>query len=182
MQPGPFDVIATHAPNALFTPTIGPNSTAPVATDKPDLEFDTDVPFRKGKSSRAKWVVAMVGLAGLGVAGFGGTQGWFARPSAAAALELPPLPTETPVAMQAPPAPAAEPAPATPAAAPSANPHGLTDDKRKALLDADKARSAKSRARQRVTQQAPAQRGRPGKPSTPFHKGGEVGDPLNSSL
>jgi hypothetical protein len=181
----PFGVIAVPnglAANSLFAPTIGPNSTAPVAADKPDLEFDTDVPFANRKSSRAKWVLAVAALGAVGVAGVGMMQGWFAKPSSAAALELPPLPTEAPVAMQTP--PAAEPAPAD--KAPSADPSQggrINDNTKKALLDADKARAEKNRARQRVNHAAAsAPRGRPAKSATPFHKGGNPHDPLNSSL
>jgi hypothetical protein len=58
----------------------------------------------------------------------------------------------------------------------------LSDDARKALLDADKTRAAKMQ-QQRAAQpsrgggSAPARKG-----SGPFHKGGDKYDPLNASL
>jgi hypothetical protein len=173
----PFAPPISLAANPLFAPTFGPYSTAPVAADKPDLEFDSELDFRRRKSSRGKWVLVAAGLGAVGVAGMGMSQGWFARPSAAAAVELPPLPAPTPLAENVAPAPAAE----ALAPKPTADTTRLTDDTRRALLDADKVRADKARTRQRVVRTA-APRGRPAKSATPFHKGGNPHDPLNSSL
>jgi hypothetical protein len=67
---------------------------------------------------------------------------------------------------------------------PAVSKPALSDDAKRALMEADKTRSAKM---QQVQQQRASQRGGgapsgPHKKTDPFHKGGDKYDPLNASL
>jgi hypothetical protein len=181
--PAPLAVMSIAPPPSfasaalMSNAAVGPNSMAPLASDKADLEFDSDMPFRR-KSSRGRWGLAIAAVAGLGVVGVvaasrasvfksdGGTPA--VPPPALGAQAMLPLPSETP-----------------PVAAKLSNFDSPTprmnDDTKKALLEADKVRAAKNRARQRAAPAATPRR-RPAKSAAPFHKGGDAHDPLNSSL
>lgn len=172
LAPPPSFAAAALASNAA----VGPNSMAPLASDKPDLEFDTDVAFRR-KPSRGRWGLVIGAVACLGVVGVvAASRSSLSRSDAgapavpvAAAQAMMPLPSDTPA----------------PEAAKLSSfeqtPTKMSDDTKKALLDADKVRAAKNRARQRAAPAA-SPRSRPLKSAQPFHKGGDSHDPLNSSL
>jgi hypothetical protein len=188
-DPFAFPMAASHGGASALVPPIatislvttrefGPNSTAPVASDKPDLEFEADLGFRsKRRGGRRVLVAAVVGVVGL--VGFAAARGWILKSEASAITPAPAAPPVAEAALLAPIEPAAP--PATPTS--TANPTRLTDDAKRALLDADKVRAEKARARQRtVKQSAVWSPRRPVKSGTPFHKGGNPHDPLNSAL
>lgn len=187
------------APQDLANPySLTPYSTAPVAGDISDIDFD--VAFRPQKRSKMRWFVA---AALIGAIGFGAVKrnelveryriylppSVVARlshvPSFAAALKV----ETTPVQATAPTPPPPVPSPpiATPAAtaAPAAPTPTVdtrfSDDQKKALLDADKTRTEKQKQKQRTRVASPSSKPRV-KSENPFHKGGEQGDPLNASL
>jgi hypothetical protein len=146
-------------------------STAPVAAD---IDFDLDTVNFGKKRSPAKWIVGIAAvLGGLGFAAMNMNSAPEAIPSgpsaAAAAPAAPPAYESIP----------SQPAPITPAVSKPA----LSDDAKRALMEADKNRAAK------MQQQKGSQRGGgsaapsgPRKKSDPFHKGGDKYDPLNASL
>ena len=171
-QAAPFVFQGAGGGQVSFTAPPEPltRSTAPVAAD---IDFDVEsVNFGK-KRSPAKWIIGIAAvLGGLGFVAMNMNTTPEASPPAVAAPAAPPAYESHPVAD---PPPAGAPvAPQKPA---------LSDDARKALLEADKARAAKMQ-QQRAAQpsrggSAPASRG---KSSGPFHKGGDKYDPLNASL
>jgi hypothetical protein len=164
------------------------NSLRPVVSDVDDDELDFGAsPFRRRSKKRAVAITASVlAIAAVGafvatfgpnraLATLGNIKGLWAGSSVAAASQPPPaaVVVETP---PAPPPPAADP---TPAPAPDR----FDDAKKRALLEADKARDAQQKAKMNA---APAHRSSgpgyksDGKPV--FHKGGNKFDPLNASL
>jgi len=160
-------------------------STAPVAFDMDD---DDAMSFRRRKRSRAlPTMFALAALGGLGFAGFhyapmfGLLRG---SPPVAAAMP-PPAPAPPPPAD---PIPAAQPDPTPPAPStvPAAD-NRLSDATKQALADADKKHDAKQKAVHEKHQQQAADAphrssGKHGKAGSPFSKGGDRYDPLNSSL
>jgi hypothetical protein len=161
----------SFSPQGAFVPPEPlTRSTAPVAAD---IDFDLDTVNFGRKRSPAKWIIGIAAvLGGLGFAAMNmNATDEAVAPAAAAA----------PVAAPAyePPPPAAQPAPVTPAV----NKAALTDDAKRALMEADKNRAAKAQ-QQRASQSrgggsAPSG---PRKKADPFHKGGDKYDPLNASL
>lgn len=164
---------ATQSPS--FPPQMGyappeplTRSTAPVAAD---IDFDLETVNFGKKRSPAKWIIGIAAILG----GFGfvamnmnTTPGSIAP--AVAAPVAPPAYESTP---------AASPPPVTPAVAKPA----LSDDARRALMEADKTRAAKAQ-QQRASQSRGGGAAPSGsrKKSDPFHKGGDKYDPLNASL
>jgi hypothetical protein len=173
--------------------TVGPNSTAPFTSVIDDFELE-DEPFRSKGSGAGRWLAVAVVLGGIGFAAvrFGGNaRGLIAyvtslrdpaapgATAAAAAFVSQPPPAPSP---ETPPAAVAKPAATTPPAQDTR----FSDDQKKALLEADKAREKAHAEKVRAAQehrQAQAPTPRPRKPGPPvFHKGGNPHDPLNSSL
>jgi hypothetical protein len=146
-------------------------STAPVAAD---IDFDLDTVNFGQKRSPAKWIIGIAAvLGGLGFVAMNMNGTTESIPPAVAA-------PAAPAAYESRPTPAAEPTPAAPVVPAKA---ALSDDARKALLEADKARAAKAQ-QQRAAQPSRGGGGSSGprKKSDPFHKGGDKYDPLNASL
>jgi hypothetical protein len=147
-------------------------STAPVAAD---IDFDIDTVNFGKKRSPAKWIIGIAAiLGGFGFVAMNMNSTTETTPPAVAAPAAPP-------AYESHPTPAAEPTPSPSPVVPAKA--ALSDDARKALLEADKSRAAK------MQQQRAAQPSRgggaasgPRKKSDPFHKGGDKYDPLNASL
>jgi hypothetical protein len=155
-----------------FAPTsFAPQSTEPMVSDLDDL--DAPVAFRSKKRGWAVAAGVALVAAGVAVAGFKfGTT----------ATEPPP-----PVAAVAPPpaAPEVPPPPAgdlkSPAQAAADAAQRLNDDQRRALLEADKVREAKTAEKQKARAAAsPHHRSKHEK--GPFHEGGDKYDPLNAKL
>jgi hypothetical protein len=145
-------------------------STAPVAAD---IDFDLEAVNFGNKRSPAKWIIGIAAvLGGLGFVAMNMNGTTESIPPAVAAPAAPP-------AYESRPTPAAEPTPAAVVPAKAA----LSDDARKALLEADKARAAKAQ-QQRAAQPSRGGGGSSGprRKSDPFHKGGDKYDPLNASL
>jgi hypothetical protein len=192
-------------PRALANPySLTPYSTAPVAGDITDIDFDVDsVSFRPRKRrSTMRWIVA---AAFIGAIGFGAVKrnelasryrvylppsvaARLARvPMFAAALRAEPTPPP-PVQAAAPTPPPALPPPAPtpmatavqPAPTPTVDTR-FSDDQKKALLDADKTRTEKQKQKQKTRVASPSSTPRV-KSENPFHKGGSQYDPLNASL
>jgi hypothetical protein len=166
---------------------MGPHSTAPVVSPLRDMEFDLEpVNFGRKKRSTGKWLFA---AAVIGAAGFGATKYNLlpstpsnASPMVNAALAMPlPTPEATVAPTPPPPAPvAAAPVETTPAKA-------LPDDVKQRLANADKKLADKHKAKQQQAQTRHASSPRSGRRASGggdkvFTKGGETGDPLNSSL
>jgi hypothetical protein len=155
-------------------PSVGPYSTAPMASDI-DYE-ESPASFRR---SRKGPIVFGVALAAAGVAAFAlTTRGHFGAAEA---------PAETTVAAAAPPpapppAPAADPQPA--AESPSDLAARLSHDQLLRLADADRAQQAKVAAQQKArAAAAPAHHAlHKSKEKSPFHSGGDKYDPLNAKL
>ena len=158
------------APNFAIPPEPFTRSTAPVAAD---IDFDIETVNFGQKRSPAKWIIGIAAvLGGLGFVAMNMNGTTESIPPAVASPAAPP-------AYESHPTPAAQPAPAPVVPAKAA----LSDDARKALLDADKARAAKMQ-QQRAAQPSRGGGGPSGprKKSDPFHKGGDKYDPLNASL
>ncbi len=205
-SPWPSTVIAPTypptgmAPHALANPySLTPYSTAPVAGDISDIDFDLDsVSFRPRRRSKLRWVVAAAILGALGFAGVKRNElaeryRVYLPPSVIARLapftaSLRTVPTPPPVQVAAPTPPpvvTAAPIAAPPAPAPSsavAVDTRFSDDQKKALRDADKTRTEKQKQKQKTRVAAPSSNKPRVKSENPFHKGGEQGDPLNASL
>jgi hypothetical protein len=153
-------------------PSVGPYSTAPMASDI-DYE-ESPASFRR---SRKGPIVFGVALVAAGVAAFALTHGRFAAAEApadpaVAAVAPPPAP---------PPAPAADPQPA--AEAPGDLASRLSHDQLLKLADADRAREAKLAAQQKARAvAAPHHTLHKSKEKSPFHTGGDKYDPLNAKL
>jgi hypothetical protein len=211
----PTTVIAPTYPSTSMDPrvlahaqTLQPYSTAPVAGDISDIDFDLDGdPFKRKKSSKLRWLVA---AAFIGAIGFGVVKRHelveryrvYLPPSVAArlanvpgfaaslnAVPLPPPPAPTPPPVEVapavtPPAPIPAPAPTVNAAPAATTDSRFSDDQKKALLDADKVRADKQKQKQKTRIAAPSSG--PSKPrlksDNPFHNGGNKYDPLNASL
>jgi hypothetical protein len=155
--------------------------------------------FGRSRSSGKKkalvaFAVAALALVGFGVANPNRTAATWAKArsllantaSAPVAAAAPP-PAEIPVPAPAP--PPAQPVATTPpvqsAQSAQSDADRLSDDKKKALLDADKAHAAQHQAKaSAAAAAAPARRSSTYKSDgkTVFHKGGNKYDPLNSSL
>jgi hypothetical protein len=146
-------------------------STAPVAAD---IDFDLDTVNFGKKRSPAKWIIGIAAvLGGLG----------FAAMNMSSETEIPAGPSAAaPVAAPAyQPTPAAQPAPITPAVT-KPEPTRLSDDAKRALMEADKTRAAKMQQHRSPSRGGGAAPSGPRKSKDPFHKGGDKYDPLNASL
>jgi hypothetical protein len=168
----------------IFTsspPTFqSPMSTAPVAFE---IDDDLDAPFRPRKR---KWVYAFAAVAIVGAGGFGFTKMDSAPqippPVAAASPVVPTQETFPPVA----PPPETKPSDSMGSnslskSADSAKDSQLSDDKKRALLEADKGRASKRKAPS-APQAAGGGSPKPRSTAPVFHKGGSPHDPLNASL
>jgi hypothetical protein len=177
-QAAPF-VFQGAAPNAFaaqggasLPPEPFTRSTAPVAAD---IDFDLDTVNFGKRRSPAKWIIGIAAvLGGLG----------FAAMNMNTAAEIPPAPVAAAPAIA--PAyestPAAQPAPITPAVT-KPEPSRLSDDAKRALMDADKTRAAKMQQHKASPSRGGgAAPSGPRKSKDPFHKGGDKYDPLNASL
>ena len=164
-QSTPFSPQASNIPEPLT------RSTASVAAD---IDFDLEpVNFGK-KRSPGKWIIGIAAvLGGLGFAAMNMSSGPEATAPAAAAA-----PVAAPLAYES--TPAAQPPPA----APVVNKPILSDEAKRALMEADKTRAAKMQ--QQRAGAGPSRGGggssAPRKKADPFHKGGDKYDPLNASL
>jgi hypothetical protein len=151
-----------------------------------DMDFDLE-PVNFGKKRHpGRWLFA---AALIGAAGFGAVKYNLVPTLQSNASPVPPsvaaipLPVETAAAPQTPP-----PAPVAttpPAPEPAKN---LNDDVKQRLAEADKKLAAKQKAKQQQAQTRHAASGSSPRRSSSngakgvFSKGGETGDPLNSSL
>jgi len=144
-------------------------STAPVAAD---IDFDLEPVNFGTKRSPAKWLIGIAAvLGGLGFAAMNMNSGpEVSAPAAAAA------PVAAPLAYQS--TPAAQPPPA----APVVNKPILSDEAKRALMEADKTRSAKMQQQRAGQSRGGGGSSGPRKKADPFHKGGDKYDPLNASL
>jgi len=189
-EPEPATSFPQSSPSYAPAPySMGPLSTAPVATDLGDMDFDLEaVSFRPRRRSRLGWLAT---AAVIGVAVFGFTK-------RAAMLNAVHLPTSNARAFSpvwdGPSSPAAGALMATPAvpvtpppvAAPVAAPppdSRLSDETKRALEEADKKLAAKQQQKQQQLQSRSVDRPKAKlKSDNPFHKGGNKFDPLNASL
>ena len=140
-----------------------------------DVDLD-DVPTQFRRSRKRGFVMGAVVvtlLGGIGVAAVN-LGGGMSAPSAAAGTSTP---VSAPVAAPAAPPPAPIAIPELAATADAHKEVRLNDEQRKAVLEADKARAAKHKARAAAPSRTKHKNG-----PTPFHAGGSQGDPLNSSL
>jgi len=174
VAPAPAPQQFIHAPPAEQLT----RSTAPVAADigsdfGADLDLDA-MEFRSRKRSPARWIIgvaAVLGGVGFAVMGASSPADTSAPVSAAAVSPVP--------APYVPPTPA-PPVVEAPKAEPVKEPRGLSDEAKRALAAADKARAAKTPPRREAKGGGGA--AAPRRKSDPFHKGGDKFDPLNSSL
>lgn len=173
-------------------PSSSASDSAPFGSLRPmvsevDLdELDFKPRFRSSGKRKALFVfgVAAVALAGFAMANpnraataWSKAQSlWAAKNASASQAVAPPAPD--PVPPTQPQATAATP----PAQSTPSDADRLSDEKKRALLDADKARAAQHQAK--ASAAAPAHRSSSYKSDgkTVFHKGGDKYDPLNSSL
>jgi hypothetical protein len=187
--PAPNYNYAAQDPFAPPVQHMGPHSTAPVVSPMRDMDFDLE-PVNFGRKRRpGRWLVAaaLVGAAGFGAVKYNlipaSQSDTPALPAAVAAIPLPVETAATPPATPTPP-PAAAPAPepAKPA---------LNDDVKARLASADAklAEKQKQKAQQAAQRHAASPRSSSRHSSSSssgakgvFTKGGETGDPLNSSL
>jgi hypothetical protein len=168
--------------------SMGPLSTAPVAADIGDMEFELEaMSLRPRKRSSLRWMAAavLVGAAALGFAKRGAVvsalhlpaKGSIAVSNAAGAMMATPSPVPT--------VPAAAVTPAATAPAPASEVR-LSDETKRALEEADKKLATKLQQKQQQLQSHSVDRvDRPKaklKSDNPFHKGGNQHDPLNASL
>jgi hypothetical protein len=162
----------SFAPQASYSMPPDPltRSTAPVAAD---IDFDLETVSFGKKRSPAKWIIGIAAV--LGGLGFAAMNMNSTPEAIAPAVAAQPAPATPPAYAAIP----AQPTPVTPAVAKPA----LSDDAKRALMEADKTRAAK------MQQQKASQRGSGSAPSgprkkggDPFHKGGDKYDPLNASL
>jgi hypothetical protein len=185
------DSAASQPPPAsteyLQTPppySVGPLSTAPVAADIGDMDFDFEaVSFRPRKRSPVRWLAAaaVVGAAAFGFAKRGALVGSLHLPpsgslaNAAGAMIAAPTPP--------PPAPTPAVAPSPPAPVEAAPVQRLSEETKRALEEADAKLAAKQQQKQKDLQSRTVDRPRAKvKSENPFHKGGNKFDPLNASL
>jgi hypothetical protein len=171
-------VVISQAPQALAPvmlseppPSMGPYSTAPMASDIDDFE----PPASFGRSRKKPIAIGFgVALLAAGVAVFG-----FTRASASAEAPAEPVAAAAPVAPP-PVAPVADP---PPQAAPTTLAARLTQDQLDKLAAADKIHDAKLSAQQKTrAAAAPHRAGHHSKEKGPFHSGGDKYDPLNAKL
>lgn len=158
---------APAAPPIGMDAVVGPSTLRPLVSE---LDLPPFQPQSSKKRGMAIAIAALVAVGGAAVFALGheGPTSAVAAGSGAADAQVatPPKPE--------PPKPAAEPTPS--ATAPAST---LSDEQRKALADADKARLSKLKARAVPSRGA----SRPPKSGPdPFHKGGDPHDPLNSAL
>jgi hypothetical protein len=179
---------AAQDPFAPPVQVMGPMSTAPVVSPLRDMDFDLE-PVNFGKKRHTgRWLfaAALIGAAGFGAVKYNlvptsltSLSNASPVPPSVAAI---PLPVETVAAPQTPPpAPVATTPPAPEPA------KTISDDVKQRLADADKKLAAKQKAKQQQLQQRHASSGSTRRSSGSgakgvFSKGGETGDPLNSSL
>jgi len=176
--------------------SYAPYSTAPVASDIGDMDFDVEpVNFRSRKRSVVKWMfaAAVIGGIGFGIKKYNlynflpvqnGLPAWATAAAANPGNPIPATQGVTTAATELPAAPAPAPAALDKGSMPSADSKDkFSDDQKRALLEADKARAEKHKQKQ--LQQQQQSRPTPRAKSTmgnPFHKGGSRYDPLNASL
>jgi hypothetical protein len=179
-QPAPLFVAPPPAAMREMAAALSTTSTLaapmsappPVVADIPDLD-ELEYP----RPSKKKWLVVAAAAAlvvtGLSVAvtSAGGTPESTATAAGAA------LTSNVSTSIAAPPPPAKVEPPTPPA---DVKPQ-LTDEQRKALLGADKARDARL-AKKKGERTTPKPARRAPKSGTPFHKGGSKFDPLNGAL
>jgi pyruvate/2-oxoglutarate dehydrogenase complex dihydrolipoamide acyltransferase (E2) component len=167
-QPVPTYSIPPYSVGGIDSPAAF--SIRPVVSDVGDMDDDDLAAAMKPKKKNMAYIAGGVAAA-LVLAVVGITQASGSSDSKVAAAAPPPA------AVVAPPvaAPAADPAP------PQAT---LSDDLKKQLLDADKARAAKSAAKAAENAKYTTKKGsyRVPKSGNVFHKGGDKYDPLNSAL
>jgi hypothetical protein len=187
--PAPAYNYAAQDPFAPPVQVAGPYSTAPMVSPTRDMDFDIEPVNFGRKKHPGRWLVAaaLVGAAGFGAVKYNLVPIAHDEPAAAA---VPPSIAAIPLPVD-PPAPAAVTPPPTPAAAtpaPDTKP-ALADDVKDRLAKADKALAAKQAAKQQQAQQKHSAGGHSSSRRNPsngakgvFTKGGETGDPLNSSL
>jgi hypothetical protein len=178
VEPAPA---SSHLAPVMFSdvPSIGPYSTAPMASDIAD-DLESPASFRGSRKRPIALGLGVVVLA-AGVAVFASSRGVFSAelpsPQVAAAAVVAPAPP--------PPAPApvvaADP---TPASASTSLAARLTQDQLQKLADADKVREAKISAQQKARAAAAPHHssGHRTKEKGPFHSGGDKYDPLNAKL
>ena len=178
-------------------PVPNPNSLRPVSMDLGDAgDLDLDMAFSRKSGGGKRWVigglaVALLAAGGVGVARpdlraqlFGGGAG----STAAAAVIAPPPPAMSPPETTPAPAPASP--PSTNAVAEGSSGDSVlsprfTDQTRQKLLDADKQRDQKSKARAAVRSTGPSSspsHAASHSKSAVFTTGGNKFDPLNSSI
>jgi hypothetical protein len=182
--------VYNYAAQDPFAPPVqvtGPYSTAPVVSASRDMDFDIE-PVNFGRKRRpGRWLFA---AALIGAAGFGAVKynliptSQSEAPALAPAIAAIPLPqTDIAPAPQPPPAPVATTPPAPEPPKPA-----LTDDVKARLASADKNLADKQKAKQQQLQQRHSASRSSARHSSSngakgvFTKGGETGDPLNSSL
>jgi hypothetical protein len=155
-------------PESLTPMSFSPQSSAMVG------DLDDEMPFRRSSKKRGVVIGLSVVAVAAGVAFAALRSG--SSPAAdttavAAAAQAP-----APVVASTPPS-TTEPTPMSP------TPQRLTDEQRRALANADKAMETKQSAMQKArASNAPKHHGKASHEKTPFHNGGEQGDPLNAKL
>jgi hypothetical protein len=178
LPPAPTEYSQTPPPYS-----VGPLSTAPVAADIGDMDFDLDaVSFRPKKRSPLRWLAAaaVVGAAAFGFAKRGALVGSLHLPPSGSLVNA----AGAMIAAPPPPSPAPTPVVATPPApVEDAQVQRLSDETKRALEEADKKLAAKQQQKQKELQTHTVERpGAKVKSENPFHKGGNKFDPLNASL
>lgn len=149
-------------------PPVAINSTAPTALDTPDFECD---PSQLRSSKRGVYI-------GIGAALVFGLVGILSIGSAmnkdtAAAAGPPPVVADLNAIAK----------PAAPQVDEAAKARTLSEDQKKALLDADKAREVELQKKKAANASKRGVRSPPPiKQGNPFHKGGSKYDPLNGNL
>ncbi len=178
---------AAQDPFAPPVQVMGPHSTAPVVSPMHDMDFDLEPVNFGRKKHPGRWLFA---AALIGAAGFGAMKYNLLPTSQNDAPALPPAVAAIPLPVETAAAPPVTPTP-PPAAAPAPEPaKALNDDVKARLASAD----AKLAQKQKQKAQQAAERHAAGRSSSRrssssssgakgvFTKGGETGDPLNSSL
>jgi hypothetical protein len=187
-EPAPAPKAAPRAQAAAVPTFVLPptpmSSMRPVVSEISDLDLD-EAPFRR-RSKKKGLTVAFVGLLVIGGAAFAAVRLGVLRipanpyfgPQAQAAAAAPALESNIAAAV-VPPAQAA-PKPSYDLSGLNATPPKLNDEQRRALLEADKVREAKHKTTRTSTPKRSS--GPRHHEPTPFHKGGDPHDPLNSAL
>jgi hypothetical protein len=168
---------SNNAPSLM--PTVAsvapPSSLAAASLSTPpsslalDLDDDaTEAALRAGKKRMAFTFAAVA----VGVVVCGGLVSWLSGNSSS------PLPGAAAAAIQAPPPVVEAPLPADPAFEKPA----LTEEQKKRLAEADKARDAKKAKAAPAGGGSAPSNGKKGSAESPFHQGGDRYDPLNGSL